>query len=72
MNFGLLLSQLPHVEESRAHYDAMLALHAREPNNLFAFWCGVKPLVRNISANFRHTQPASSLVTTGTDTGTRG
>jgi hypothetical protein len=24
MNFGLLLSQLPHVQESRVHYDACL------------------------------------------------
>jgi hypothetical protein len=29
MNFGLLLSQLPHVPESRAHYDAMLSLDPR-------------------------------------------
>jgi hypothetical protein len=26
MQFGLLLSHLPHVDEARAHYDAMLAL----------------------------------------------
>jgi hypothetical protein len=29
MNFGLLLSNLPHVTESRPHYDAMLMLDAR-------------------------------------------
>ncbi|AFJ89317.1 hypothetical protein QZM46_21915 [Burkholderia vietnamiensis] len=29
MNFGLLLSNLPHVTESRRHYDAMLTLDAR-------------------------------------------
>ncbi|ESS39602.1 hypothetical protein KDW20_10645 [Burkholderia cenocepacia] len=29
MNFGLLLSNLPHVTESRHHYDAMLTLDAR-------------------------------------------
>ncbi|WP_261546187.1 hypothetical protein [Burkholderia multivorans] len=29
MNFGLLLSTFPRVEESRPHYDAMLALDAR-------------------------------------------
>ncbi|HDR9483636.1 TPA: hypothetical protein QDC20_003813 [Burkholderia aenigmatica] len=29
MNFGLLLSNLPHVTESRNHYDAMLMLDAR-------------------------------------------
>ncbi len=34
MNFGLLLSQLPHVQESRVHYDAMLSLQAREPGKL--------------------------------------
>ncbi|QTD92291.1 MULTISPECIES: hypothetical protein [Burkholderia] len=29
MNFGLLLSNLPHVTESRLHYDTMLTLDAR-------------------------------------------
>ncbi|WP_185634142.1 MULTISPECIES: hypothetical protein [Burkholderia] len=29
MNFGLLLSNLPHVTESRNDYDAMLMLDAR-------------------------------------------
>ena len=39
MNFGLLLSQLPHVQESRAHYDAMLTLHPRRESHRFAaFW----------------------------------
>ncbi len=28
MSFALLLSHLPHVEESRAHYDTMLSLPA--------------------------------------------
>ncbi len=31
MNFGLLLSQLPRVDESHTHYDAMLELQEREP-----------------------------------------
>ncbi|MGU7772994.1 hypothetical protein ACV229_22805 [Burkholderia sp. MR1-5-21] len=31
MNFGLLLSQLPQVTESRPHYDAMLSLDSRQP-----------------------------------------
>ncbi|WP_185732213.1 hypothetical protein [Burkholderia sp. Bp8963] len=31
MNFGLLLSQLPQVTESRPHYDAMLSLDNRQP-----------------------------------------
>jgi hypothetical protein len=38
MNFGLLLSHLPHPQESHTHYDAMLALHAREPRKLAALW----------------------------------
>ncbi|AJZ56808.1 hypothetical protein OI25_7564 [Paraburkholderia fungorum] len=45
MNFGLLLSQLPHVQESRAHYDAMLSLHDREPHKFAAFWRGLKALI---------------------------
>ncbi|WP_321888558.1 hypothetical protein [Paraburkholderia bannensis] len=31
MNFALLLSSLPHVDEARGHYDRMLALHAPTP-----------------------------------------
>ncbi|WP_179092051.1 hypothetical protein [Burkholderia ubonensis] len=31
MNFGLLLSQFPHVTESRSNYDAMLSLDNRQP-----------------------------------------
>jgi hypothetical protein len=38
MQFGLLLSQFPRVQESRAHYDALLALHNREPNPFVTFW----------------------------------
>ncbi|WP_460908693.1 hypothetical protein [Paraburkholderia jirisanensis] len=38
MNFGLLLPHLPHVHESRAHYDSMLALRAREPHRFTACW----------------------------------
>ena len=45
MNFGLLLSQLPHVQESRVHYDAMLALHARKPHQFAALWRRLKTLV---------------------------
>jgi hypothetical protein len=54
MNLGLLLSQLPHVQESRAHYDAMLAMHAREPHKLAAFWQRLKALFSQFSALFRH------------------
>ncbi|MEW6340347.1 MAG: hypothetical protein RXR20_32155 [Paraburkholderia sp.] len=45
MNFGLLLSQLPHVQESRVHYDAMLSLQAREPHRFAALWHTLKSLV---------------------------
>ncbi|WP_198386224.1 hypothetical protein [Burkholderia ubonensis] len=31
MNFGLLLSQFPHVTESRSNYDALLSLDNRSP-----------------------------------------
>ncbi|WP_341318621.1 hypothetical protein WN982_26805 [Paraburkholderia sp. IMGN_8] len=45
MTFGLLLSHLPHVQESRLHYDAMLALHAPAPCKFAAFWQRVKTFV---------------------------
>lgn len=45
MNFGLLLSQLPHVQESRVHYDAMPALHAPAPHKFATFWQRLKTLV---------------------------
>ena len=45
MNFGLLLPHLPHVQESRAHYDAMLALHAPGPHQCAALWQRLKTLV---------------------------
>ncbi len=45
MNFGLLVSKLPHVQESRAHYDAILAPHAREPHKFAAFWQRLKTLI---------------------------
>ena len=45
MIFGLLLSQLPHVQESRVHYDAMLSLQAREPHKFTAFWHSLKTLL---------------------------
>jgi hypothetical protein len=45
MNFGLLLSQLPHVQESRVPYDAMLALHAPEPSKFATFWLRLKALL---------------------------
>jgi hypothetical protein len=45
MNFGLLVSNLPHVEESRPHYEAMLSLHEREPHKFAAFWLGLKRFI---------------------------
>jgi len=45
MNFGLPLSQLPHVQESRVHYDAMLALHTSEPRKFAVFWLRLKTLL---------------------------
>jgi hypothetical protein len=45
MSFALLLPQLPHVQESRVHYDAMLALHAREPHGFAALWQRLKTLI---------------------------
>ncbi|WP_233837377.1 hypothetical protein [Paraburkholderia sp. ZP32-5] len=38
MQFGLLLSKFPRVQEARAHYDAMLVLHERETHPFVAFW----------------------------------
>lgn len=45
MNFGLLVSQLPHVQESRVHYDAMLSLQPREQHKFVAFWLRLKTLI---------------------------
>lgn len=45
MNFYLLLSQLPQVQQSRNHYDAMLALHVREPRKVAVLWQRVKALI---------------------------
>ncbi|MGU7770001.1 hypothetical protein ACV229_07445 [Burkholderia sp. MR1-5-21] len=45
MIFGLLLSNLPHVNESRACYDAMLSLKPRESHRFAAFWVRLKNLV---------------------------
>ncbi|MBB5398953.1 MULTISPECIES: hypothetical protein [Paraburkholderia] len=37
MQFGLLLSKFPRVQESRAFYDALLVLHPRESRPFIAF-----------------------------------
>jgi hypothetical protein len=41
MSFALLLSHLPHIEESRVHYDAMLSLQPAPQSRLrrFAAFC---------------------------------
>ncbi|CDY73821.1 hypothetical protein BGLT_03198 [Caballeronia glathei] len=44
MNFGLLLSQLPQVQESRIHYDAMLSLQPRKHGRFAVFMQRLKAL----------------------------
>ena len=41
MSFALLLSHLPHVQDSRVHYDAMLSLQSAPQSRLrrFAAFC---------------------------------
>jgi hypothetical protein len=45
MNFGLLLSTLPHVAQSRSHYDAMLTLDVR-PRVFARLLTRLKSLIR--------------------------
>jgi hypothetical protein len=45
MYFALLVSQLPRIEESRAHYDTMLSLDPDAPTRLATFWARIKALV---------------------------
>jgi hypothetical protein len=45
MNFGLLLSKLPHINEARAHYDAMLSLQICESHRIATFWHRLKALL---------------------------
>ncbi|KGS01473.1 MULTISPECIES: hypothetical protein [Burkholderia] len=45
MQFGLLLSQLPHVQESRVHYDAMLSLESAGKPAAVSFWQRLKALI---------------------------
>ena len=54
MNFGLLLSNLPHVEESRVNYDAMLSLETRETHRYAALWRSVKAPISALCSVFRH------------------
>lgn len=44
MHFALLLSNLPHVEESRSHYYAFLSLQPRQPGSFRTLWLRVKAL----------------------------
>ncbi|AIO66323.1 hypothetical protein [Burkholderia oklahomensis] len=45
MQFGLLLSQLPHVDESRVQYDAMLSLESARKPAPASFWQRLKNLI---------------------------
>jgi len=42
MHFALLLSNLPHVEESRSHYYAFLSLQPRATGRFNALWQRLK------------------------------
>ena len=49
MHFALLVSKLPHINEARTHYDAMLMLEPRTntPARMAAaFWTALKGLAR--------------------------
>jgi hypothetical protein len=50
MVFGLLLSNLPHIDEARAQYDAMLSLQFRESHRLATFWKRVMALISQLVA----------------------
>ena len=45
MTFGLLLSNLPHVDDARAHYDTTLSLQFLGPHRLATFWRWLKALI---------------------------
>ncbi|HLX00867.1 MAG TPA: hypothetical protein VKS80_01980 [Trinickia sp.] len=48
MHFALLVSQLPHVDEARHHYNEMLTLEPRSSVSArmaAAFWSALKKLV---------------------------
>jgi hypothetical protein len=44
MNFGLLVSQWPHVREPRAHDDTLLSLHSGDQHKFVALWQRLKTL----------------------------
>jgi hypothetical protein len=45
MNFGLLVPHLPHVQESRLHYDTLLSLKSTSRHRCAALWRAFKNLV---------------------------
>jgi hypothetical protein len=48
MTFGLLLQHLPHIQESRANYDAMLSVrpaHLYHAHHLADWWRGLRKFV---------------------------
>lgn len=50
MNFGLLVSQLPRVRESHAHYDNLLSLQPRESRLLARLWLRLwRSLVKRVA-----------------------
>jgi hypothetical protein len=45
MHFALLLSNLPHLNESRSHYEALLSLQPQRMAGVSALWKRLKALV---------------------------
>lgn len=45
MHFALLLSKLPHLDESRTHYEALLSLQPQRMGGISALWQRLKALV---------------------------
>jgi hypothetical protein len=45
MYHGLLVSQLPHVQECRAHYDTMLSMESVSKHRFATFWYALKNLI---------------------------
>jgi hypothetical protein len=45
MHFALLLSNLPHLDESRSHYEALLSLQPQRFAGVSALWQRLKALV---------------------------
>ncbi|MGX7001446.1 hypothetical protein [Caballeronia sp. KNU42] len=45
MNFGLLVSHLPHVQESRLHYNTMLSLDSTSRHRCANAWRALRTFV---------------------------